>query len=162
MVLLEREGGEGPKHYRGTQAGDKRGADETMERADWELVRKRTYWNLHVIKWLVHQARPCLRGKGFSCEAGGSWTSGKGQEINDAYTLSATEPTILSSEWKSKSSSSSKSKFISSLYALPMEASKAMATATARITKLTTILYKAARTNKLDWKSSSQLYDIPK
>ena len=103
-----------------------------------------------------------LEGKGFSCEAGGNWTSGKGQEINDAYTLSATQPTILSSEWKSKSSSSTKSKFISSLYALPMEASKAMATATARITKLTTILYKAARTNKLDWKSSSQLYDIPK
>ena len=55
-----------------------------MEMADWELVRKRTYWNLHVIKWLVHQSRPCLRAKVFSCEAGGNWTSGKGQEINDA------------------------------------------------------------------------------
>ena len=133
-----------------------------MERADWELVRKRTYWNLHVIKWLVHQSRPCLRAKVSAVKLEAIGPVEKGQEINDAYTLSATQPTILSSEWKSKSSSSSKSKFISSLYALPMEASKAMATATARITKLTTILYKAARTNKLDWKSSSQLYDIPK
>ena len=34
-----------------------------MERADWESVRKRTDWNLQVIKWLVHQLRPCLRAK---------------------------------------------------------------------------------------------------
>ena len=26
-------------------------------------VRKRTDWNLQVIKWLVHQSRPCLRAK---------------------------------------------------------------------------------------------------
>ena len=39
------------------------GADERIERADWESVRKRTDWNLQVIKWLVHQARPCLRTK---------------------------------------------------------------------------------------------------
>ena len=135
-----------------------------MERADWELVRKKTYWNLHVIKWLVHQSRPCLRAKvsAVKLEAIGPVEKDRKLTTPIAYTLSATQPTILSSEWKSKSSSSSKSKFISSLYALPMEASKAMATATARITKLTTILYKAARTNKLDWKSSSQLYDIPK
>ena len=34
-----------------------------MERADWESVRKRTDWNLQIIKWLVHQTRPCLRAK---------------------------------------------------------------------------------------------------
>ena len=34
-----------------------------MERADWESIRKRTDWNLQVIKWLVHQSRPCLRVK---------------------------------------------------------------------------------------------------
>ena len=39
------------------------GADERTERADWESVRKRTDWNLQVIKWLVHQSRPCLRAK---------------------------------------------------------------------------------------------------
>ena len=27
------------------------------------LTRKRTDWNLQVIKWLVHQSRPCLRAK---------------------------------------------------------------------------------------------------
>ena len=32
-------------------------------RADWESVRKRTDWNLQVIRWLVHQSRPCLRPK---------------------------------------------------------------------------------------------------
>ena len=26
-------------------------------------VRKRTDWNLQVIKWLAHQSRPCLRAK---------------------------------------------------------------------------------------------------
>ena len=26
-------------------------------------VRKRTDWNLQVIKWLVHQTRPCFRAK---------------------------------------------------------------------------------------------------
>ena len=38
-------------------------ANERIERADWESVRKRTDWNLQVIKWLVHQSRPCLRAK---------------------------------------------------------------------------------------------------
>ena len=32
-------------------------------RADWESVRKRTDWNLRVIKWLVHQSRTCLTAK---------------------------------------------------------------------------------------------------
>ena len=31
--------------------------------ADWESVRKRTDWNLQVVKWLVHQSIPCLRAK---------------------------------------------------------------------------------------------------
>ena len=52
----------GTKHSRGTQAGDE-GADERIERADWESVRKRTDWNLQVMKWLVQQSRPCLRAK---------------------------------------------------------------------------------------------------
>ena len=55
----------GTKHSRGTRAGDKRGLMKGLraERADWESVRKRTDWNLQVIKWLVHQSRPCLRAK---------------------------------------------------------------------------------------------------
>ena len=32
-------------------------------RANWESVRKRTDWNLQVIKWLVHQSRTCLTAK---------------------------------------------------------------------------------------------------
>ena len=51
------------KHTRGTQAKTYKGAEERTERADWESVRKRTDWNLQVIKWLVHQARPCLSAK---------------------------------------------------------------------------------------------------
>ena len=39
------------------------GADERIVRADWESVRKRTDWNLQVIKWLVHQSRTCLTAK---------------------------------------------------------------------------------------------------
>ena len=38
-------------------------ADERIERADWESFRKRTDWNLQVVKLLVHQSRPCLRAK---------------------------------------------------------------------------------------------------
>ena len=55
----------GTKHSRGTQAGDKRGLMKGLraERADWESVRKRTDWNSQVIKWLLHQSRPCLRAK---------------------------------------------------------------------------------------------------
>ena len=40
-----------------------RGADERIEMADWESISKRTDWNLQVIKWLIHQSRPCLRAK---------------------------------------------------------------------------------------------------
>ena len=36
---------------------------QEIRRGDWESVRKRTDWNLQVIKWLVHQSRPCLRAK---------------------------------------------------------------------------------------------------
>ena len=39
------------------------GAEERIERADWESARKSTDWNLQIIKWLVHQTRPCLRAK---------------------------------------------------------------------------------------------------
>ena len=58
-----RERRRGTKHSRGTQAGDKRGLKKGIERADWESVRKTTDWNLQIIKWLVHQTRPCLRAK---------------------------------------------------------------------------------------------------
>ena len=54
--------GEGPTIPEGLRQ-EIRGADERIERADWESVRKRTDWNLQVIKWLVHQSRPCLRAK---------------------------------------------------------------------------------------------------
>ena len=37
--------------------------EERIERANWESVRKRTDWNLQIIKRLVHQTRPCLKAK---------------------------------------------------------------------------------------------------
>ena len=62
VVLLEREGGEVPNISEGLRQ-EIRGYDEMIERVNWESVRKRTDWNLQVIKWLVHQSRPCLRAK---------------------------------------------------------------------------------------------------
>ena len=60
--IVGERGGEGPKFQR--DSGRKEEVDEErIERADWESVRKRTDWNLQIIKWLVHQTRPCLRAK---------------------------------------------------------------------------------------------------
>ena len=62
VVLLEREEARDQAFQR--DSGRRyEGADERIERVDWESVRKRTNWNLLVIKWLVHQSRPCLRAK---------------------------------------------------------------------------------------------------
>ena len=62
MVLLEREEARDQTVQR--DSGRRlEGANERIVRADWESVRKRTDWNLQVIKWLVHQSRPCLRPK---------------------------------------------------------------------------------------------------
>ena len=62
MVLLKREEARDLAFQRDS-GRRKEGAAERIERADWESVRKRTDWNLQVIKWLVHQSRPCLRAK---------------------------------------------------------------------------------------------------
>ena len=62
VVLLEREEARDQTFQR--DSGRRlEGAEERIERADWESVRKRTDWNLLMIKWLVHQTRPCLRAK---------------------------------------------------------------------------------------------------
>ena len=60
--VVREGGGEKPYTPEGLRQEIKE-ADERIERADWESVRKRTDWNLQVIKWLVHQSRPCLRAK---------------------------------------------------------------------------------------------------
>ena len=60
-VVGER-GGEGPYIPEGLRQ-EIRGADERIQRADWESVRKRTDWSLQVNKCLVHQSRPYLRAK---------------------------------------------------------------------------------------------------
>ena len=62
VVLLGREEARDQTSQRDS-GRRKEGTDERIERADWESVRKRTDWNLQVIKWLVHQSRPCLRAK---------------------------------------------------------------------------------------------------
>ena len=51
------------KHTRGTQAGDKRGLKKGYRGPIESRLGKGLDWNLQVIKWLVHQARPCLRAK---------------------------------------------------------------------------------------------------
>ena len=61
-VVVGKGGGEGPNIPEGLRQ-EIRGADERIKRADWESVRKRTDWNLQIIKWLVHQSRPCLMAK---------------------------------------------------------------------------------------------------
>ena len=62
MVLLEREEARDQTFQRDSGRRQE-GSEERIERADWESVRKRTDWNLQIIKWLVHQTRPCLRAK---------------------------------------------------------------------------------------------------
>ena len=51
--IVEEGGGKGPNIPEGLKQ-EIRGAEKRIERADWESVRKRTDWNLQVIKWLVH------------------------------------------------------------------------------------------------------------
>ena len=62
MVLLEKEGARDQTFQRDS-ARRLEGAEERIERVDWKSVRKRTDWNLQIMKWLVHQTRPCLRAK---------------------------------------------------------------------------------------------------
>ena len=61
-VVVGEGGGERPNIPNGLRQEIK-GDDERIERADWQLVRKRTDLSLQVIKWLVHHSRPCLRAK---------------------------------------------------------------------------------------------------
>ena len=51
--IVGKGGGKGPNIPEGLRQ-EIEGAEERIERADWESVRKRTDWNLQVIKWLVH------------------------------------------------------------------------------------------------------------
>ena len=51
--IVREGGGKGPNIPEGLRQ-EIRGGEERIERADWESVKKRTDWNLQVIKWLVH------------------------------------------------------------------------------------------------------------
>ena len=53
LILFEREEARDQTYQRDSGKTYK-GAEERIERADWESVRKRTDWNLQVIKWLAH------------------------------------------------------------------------------------------------------------